>query len=195
MTQKAGKKLPLILVAILASIFIFLFYGKILLSPNNYLFSDSGDGIKNYYTYAYHIKHDSSYTELEGMNYPYGENYLYTDCHPVLANTFKALGQISPFFVTNSIGILNFILILSIFLSFIVTYFLLLELRVRRWNAVLFSLGIVALAPQLFRLEGHLALSYSVAIPFSWLLTIKTIIIITILCHKIKKLSCNKFCS
>ena len=28
-----------------------------------------------------------------GMNYPYGESYLYTDCHPVFANTLKFLSS------------------------------------------------------------------------------------------------------
>lgn len=58
------------------------FYGKMLLHPNEYVFKSTGDGLKNYYTYAYHIKHDTSATEVEAMNYPYGENFLYTDNHP-----------------------------------------------------------------------------------------------------------------
>ena len=84
-------------------LFISIFYGKIIISPNDYIFSDKGDGIKNYYTYAYHIKHDKSYINFDGMNYPYGENFLYTDCHPLLANTLKLLSNITPFFKNYSV--------------------------------------------------------------------------------------------
>lgn len=159
----------LLLIGIL---FISFFYGKVITSPNSVLFNDTGDAIKNYYTYSYHIANDSSYTNFEGMNYPYGENYLYTDCHPVLANVFKFSGDYFPVFITHSIGILNFLLILSILLTFIVLYFLLKEFDINKWLAVLFSIAITILSPQIFRLEGHLALSYSFAIPLSWLLMI-----------------------
>ena len=69
------------------------FYGRILLSPNQYMFGTTGDAIKNYYTYAYYISHNDSYTNFEGMNYPYGESFLYTDCHPILASAASFLLQ------------------------------------------------------------------------------------------------------
>ncbi len=170
LTESNLSKVLLITISLL---FIAFFYGKILISPNDYVFSDKGDGIKNYYTYAYHIKHDTSYVNFEGMNYPYGENFLYTDCHPLLANSFKLLSNITPFFENYSVGILNSIMILSIFLTFIIIYLLLIELNVNKFISILFSISITLLAPQLFRLEGHLALSYSIAIPFSWLILLK----------------------
>ncbi len=141
--------------------------------PNSYMFANSGDGLKNYFTYSYHIKHDTSLVNFEGMNYPYGEHFLYTDCHPALATLFRSLSGIFPFFSNYSVGLLNFLMIVSIFLTFIVIYLLLTELSVTRWLSLLFSIGITMLAPQIFRLGGHLALSYSVAIPLSWLLIIK----------------------
>jgi hypothetical protein len=173
MKKDIEKRIPFISILLLGFIYVFLFYGEILLRPNDYIFSSTGDGIKNYYTYAYHIKNDSSYTNLEGMNYPYGENYLYTDCHPVLANAFKYLSSFSPYFETHSIGLLNLLLILSIALTFVVIYFVFIELKFNAWYSVIFSFCITLLAPQLFRLGGHLALSYSVAIPLSWLLILK----------------------
>lgn len=173
MRKSYNKILPFITLVILGIFFVFFFYGKVLVNPNGYIFSDSGDGIKNYFTYAHHIKHDSTYTNFEGMNYPYGENYLYTDCHPIIANLFKYLSSVAPIFETHSIGLLNLLLILSIFATFIVIYLLLLELKLNNWLSIIFSFCIAILAPQLFRLEGHLALSYSFAIPLAWLLTLK----------------------
>ncbi len=167
------KKLPFILLVLLSSIITLLFYHSIVFHPNDYLFSNEGDGIKNYFTYCYHIKYDHSYIDFEGMNYPYGEHFLYTDCHPIIANFIKLISGLSPVFSEYSIGILNFMMILSIFLTFIVTYYLLLEFYINKWFSILFCIGITILAPQIFRLVGHLALSYSVAIPLSWLLLIK----------------------
>jgi hypothetical protein len=174
-TRNIANLLPFAIIIIAGLLFVIAFYGKVLLIPNDVIFSDSGDGLKNYYTYAYHIKHDSTYTNFEGMNYPYGENYLYTDCHPILSNTFKFLSVRAPFFQSYSVGLLNILMILSVFFTFIIVYLLLLQLKLNRWMSVLFSISIALLAPQIFRLGGHLALSYSVAIPLSWLLTLKVI--------------------
>ncbi|MFZ6053067.1 hypothetical protein [Halocola ammonii] len=165
--------LPFLTILLLGIVYVFSFYDEVLKSPNDYIFSTTGDGIKNYFTYAYHIRHDSSYTEFEGMNFPYGENYLYTDCHPIVANAVKSLSSVSPFFESHSVGILNLLLILSILLTFPVIYLVLVNLKSNRWLSVVFSFCIAILAPQLFRLGGHFALSYSVAIPLSWLLILK----------------------
>ncbi len=173
MSKKLTNIWPLLITTILGMVIVTFFYGKILLHPNDYIFSNSGDGIKNYYTYAYHIQHDSTYTNLEGMNYPYGENYLYTDSHPILSNTFKWLSSTMPFFATHAIGILNVLMILSIWFTFIIVYLLLVHFKLNRWASIFFSISITLLAPQLFRLSGHLALSYSMAIPLSWLLALK----------------------
>lgn len=164
---------PMLSLIIIALVTVFFFYGDVLLAPNNYMFSIGGDGIKNYFTYSYHIVHNDSYTNFEGMNYPYGENYLYTDSHPVFAHSFKFLAQYFPFFGTNSVGLVNLLMISSIFFTFILIYLLLVEFNKKRWLSVIFTVPVAMLAPQLFRLEGHLALSYSVAIPLAWLLLLK----------------------
>ena len=175
MKKRFASRLPFIIITLAGIAIVASFYGRVLLNPNEIIFSESGDGIKNYFTYAYHIRHDSTFTSVEGMNYPYGENYLYTDCHPILANTFKLLSAKAPFFTTHAVGILNLLMILSVFFTFVITYLLLVELKVNKWMSVLFSISITLLAPQIFRLGGHLALSYSVAIPLSWLITLKII--------------------
>lgn len=167
------KKQPFLILIFIGLLFTVFFYGDVLFHPNNYLFNNLGDAAKNYYTYCYHIKHDTSFLNFSGMNYPYGEHFLYTDCHPVLANLFKVLAFKFPFFQEYSIGILNFLLISSIFFTFIISFLLLKEFKINNWISLLFSISITLLAPQIFRLSGHLALSYSIAIPLSWLLTIK----------------------
>jgi hypothetical protein len=140
------------------------------LNPNGYLFSSEGDGLKNYYTYAYHISHDTTLSEMEGMNFPYGENFLYTDGHPILSSALQKLNTISPFIGENAVGLLNVCMLLSMVLTFPVTFLLLKKFGISSWLAILFSIAIASLAPQVFRLQGHLALSYSVSIPLSWLM-------------------------
>lgn len=163
------KSWPLFILILISAALVIYFYGKPLTDPNDYLFSDSDDGLKNYYTYYYHIAHDTSATTYSGMNYPYGEHYLYTDCHPIIANTIRMFGGDG----TYSIGLINLMMILSVFFTFMLMYFIMRNLGIKSWIALLFSIGIGLLAPQIFRMNGHLALSYSVAIPLSWLLIIR----------------------
>jgi len=148
------------------------FYGKVVLSPNSYLFSGNGDGVKNYFTYAYHLKNNESLTNFEGFNYPYGENFLYTDGHPILISILQPIQSIFPSVANYSIGILNSLLLLSFLISALVLFRLLRELKINAFLAMLGACATLTLAPQIFRLEGHFALSYSFVIPlcFLWLL-------------------------
>lgn len=153
--------------------FVFMFYGTILLSPNQYQFSIKGDAIKNYYTYAYYIKNNSDPINFEGLNYPYGEHFLYTDCTPVLSVSIKNASNFYPELENYSVGIMNFLLIISLVFSSFLVYLILMEFDIRHWLAVFSSIGIIALSPQIFRLTGHLALGFGFIIPLSWYLLIK----------------------
>ena len=158
---------------LLILIFIFLFgiYGKVLLSPNSYLFTSSGDGVKNYYAWAMHLKNDSSILEFQGMNYPYGQHFIYADCHPALYFIVKPISLIFPGILNYSIGILNLFMLLSFVLTPVFLWLVFRELKVHPYLAVIGAMGISLLAPQVFRLTGHLSLSYSFFIPLTlWLL-------------------------
>jgi hypothetical protein len=167
--MKSSKKSIVCFLILLALItaFLFGFYGKILISPNSYMFSSSGDGMKNYYTYAYYIQNNKSFTNFDGMNYPYGENFTYTDCHPVLASMLKLLHPLFPGLSLYSIGIVNILMIISLGLTAIILYFLFRELKVEHLLAVFGAMGIMALSPQILRFTGHYALSYSFFIPLT----------------------------
>ena len=161
-----------VLIALVA-LFLSIFFGKIITNPNSFLLNNTGDAIKNYYTYAYFINDNKSNTNFEGMNYPYGENYMYTDCHPVLASSLKFLQQYFPNVSNYSIGILNFLLIISIAITAIVIYFIFIELNINLILAILGAIGITVLSPQILRITGHYALSYSFAIPLIIYLLLK----------------------
>ena len=64
---------------VLSVLLLSLFYPAELSQPNSYYFSNSGDGQKNYYTFAYHQQYDSSFSHFGGMAYPYGEHIVFTD--------------------------------------------------------------------------------------------------------------------
>jgi hypothetical protein len=162
-----------LILPVLALCFVFIFYGKVLIHPNSYLFADSGDGLKNYFTYIFHIKNDASYIDFAGMNYPYGESFMYTDCHPLLTVFIKLLSNISPGIAGYSIGILNFLMIISIFFTVVFIHKILTSFKINFWLAIFSAIAITSLAPQIFRVTGHLALSYSCIIPLTFYLLLQ----------------------
>src|SRR5690242_5821819 len=97
LNQKSERALSLLLITIC----LFFYYSKFILSPNTYFSGLSGDGIMINYTYAGHIKNDSTYTNFLGMNYPYGQTHIYTGGHPAFSNAVKFLSHFSPWFVAN----------------------------------------------------------------------------------------------
>ncbi|MCH2224788.1 MAG: hypothetical protein MK066_08475 [Crocinitomicaceae bacterium] len=147
---------------------LFYFFHTVLLSPNSYLFASGGDGIKNYYTYMFHAKHDSSFWEFTGMNYPYYENVIYTDGHPLFSYLIRSVGLQS-----YGVGILNFLLLLSFPICSVFLFLILRNYKVEKLWAIVAAIAITFLTPQIFRLTGHLSLSYVFAIPAMWWLLIK----------------------
>lgn len=162
---------PLILL-IVTSIFLVIFYGDLFYKPNSHLFNVSGDAIKNYYTYAAHSK-GADFIHFNQMNYPYGESFFYLDCHPLLTMIIKTVATVFPVINNYTIGIINFLMLFSIALTALFSYLILVKFKVDKLFALISAFAISILAPQLLRLSGHFALSYSFAIPFSWYLFIK----------------------
>lgn len=170
LTRLFNTRLKLNLLLLLCSSSIYFFYfQEVILHLNSLLSSIAGDSLKNYYTYVYHIKNDSGLLHFSGLNYPFGEHVVYTDCVPLLTFILKAL----PFTHTHLIGILHG----SIFLSFVFTPLILNaifnRLGVDKFSSFFISLAVGLLSPQYFKvLGGHYALSYTFIIPLCILLLI-----------------------
>jgi len=160
-------KYPL-LTFVLSFLVLFFFFHEVLISPNSYLFASGGDGIKNYYTYMFHSKHDSSFWDFTGMNYPYFENIVYTDGHPLLSYLIGSLGL-----QEYGVGILNYLMLLSYPLASLFLFLILRNYKVETVWAIASAIAITFLSPQIFRLTGHLSLSYVFAIPAMWWLLIR----------------------
>lgn len=144
--------------------FLYLFY-PILLHPNSYLFGNTGDGLKNYFTFTYFIQNNYSWTNFEGMNYPFGESIFYTDGHPLLGVIIKAIGYIFPSITFYGVGILNLLLLGSLIVTVLFLYKIIRHFSIHPTIALLGAFAITLLSPQNGRLSGHYALAYSCAIP------------------------------
>ena len=149
-----------LLVGLLSVVFL---YSDILRSPSEHIFTSSGDGMKSYYSFLYHIKHDSTYAHFEGMNYPYGDLFQFADGNLPLANTLKFIGVLNP--EQSALAIYNLSMIFSLAFGVLLLSLIFINLGINGWMNVLFSLAIMLMNPQLIRLTGHLNLSYSWVIP------------------------------
>lgn len=156
-------------VLILTGTFFIFFYSPIILHPSKFILNDSGDAIKNYFCYEWHIYHDNSVNEYSGSNYPFGEHHAYTDGNPLLSNLIRAF----PFLKSYSVPIFHF----SIFISFLLCSLLLIKIfdffKVPLLLSIIASVGITILCPQNLRIGGHMTLSYSFAIPLIIYLLLK----------------------
>ena len=170
--MSTSKKYFLLTIA-LTSCLIFFFYGKIILSPNQYLFAPTGDGFTAYYNTSWHIEFDSSYTEFKGSNYPFGENTIYSEYRLLISNAIKALGNFLPSIKKENVGITNLSILFSILFCALFIFLILNELRVKEWLAVCATIGITFLAPQVGRFDNHLTLAYLNCFPMTWYFMIK----------------------
>jgi hypothetical protein len=151
-----------------------LLYPDVVFHLNDVMFSVKGDGLKNYFNFMYHIKHDESYSAFDGMSYPYGETLVMVDLHPALSTFLKFfssyLFDVSPF----SVGIINGLMVVSPILSAIFLFLILDSYSVDRVLAIPAAIAISFLSSQPLLWEaGHYALSYSFFFPLSWYLIIR----------------------
>ncbi len=92
---------------------------------------------------------------------------MYTDCHPAMAFFLKITTSIFPSLSHYTIGILNLTLLLSLVLTSLLLYLIFKKIGISQLIATLGAFSIMVLSPQLFRLTGHLSLSYSFFIPLT----------------------------
>ncbi|MFT4602204.1 MAG: hypothetical protein ACI857_002390 [Arenicella sp.] len=161
------SRFPLLTFA-LSFVVLFYFFHTVLLSPNEYLFSPGGDGIKNYYTYLFHAKHDVSFWEFTGMNYPYYENIVFTDAHPLLSSIIGYLGL-----ADYGIGILNLLMLVAFPLCSVFLYLIFRNYKVEVLWSIAAAVALTYMAPQIGRITGHFSLSYLFAIPAMWYILIQ----------------------
>ena len=162
--EVARKYLPHLLLFLGTFAIIFLSIPELITSPNDFLLISEGDGLKSYYVFDYQLKHRDSFNHFSGLNYPYGENYLFTDGFPALQYVI----QFFPFLYAYSVGIIHITIVIGFLLT---TYFIFKILQFytkNNWVSILGALSLFVLQPQFYRLFGHLSMSYSCFIPMAW---------------------------
>ena len=141
--------------------FTFLVFYQSITHPSK-LLPAAGDGSKNYFTYLYHIQHDSSYWKFEGMHYPFGENILFTDNQPVLANLVKYADAVLPMSNETLITIHNLLLFLGLALGGLGIFLVLRKLGTGPVFALACTFGLMLLQPQIQRFNSHYSMTYPV---------------------------------
>lgn len=154
-------------------LFTYLFAGDAVQNINHRYFAGSGDGAKDYYATFYHIKHDSGYLHSSCMNYPFGESIFFAGSQPMVSSTIKFISQniydISPY----TVAIHNLLILLSIALTALAIHLIFRHLNLPIWYSLVLAVGLTFLSPQINRLGGHFALSYTLVIPLFILLILK----------------------
>ena len=161
-----------ILAVILTIGLLFLYYSPQIVNADHIAYGQSGDGYKNYYTIAYYLKYDSG-AHFSGMNYPYGENVMFTDNQPVISWTLKAASKVFPSISNHIHGYIGLAFFLSVVISSFLLFKILLQLGVSEINSALAAVLIAMMAPQFSRLDAHFSLEYTCYIPLIFLLLIK----------------------
>ena len=146
-------------------------FQKLIACPSCYLFANGSDGLKNYFTSAFFVRHDPGWW-FGGMNYPYGEHIVYTDNQPIWSLIMKAIHQLFPM-QEHVIGMTNMLLLAALVVCCVVMYYLLRAFNLPRWYAALMSIPIALLSPQIERFNGHYSLAYTCYIPLLILLAVR----------------------
>lgn len=120
--------------------------------------SSGGDGIKNYFCYLYFIHYDAG-THFTGMNYPFGENIIFTDNMPALAWAIARIKTFFPGIVNYGLVLMHSTFIISYFLCSVFIYKILRLFNVKGWWGPVSAVFIAYFSPQFFRLFGHFSLS------------------------------------
>ena len=152
---------------VLSLLVMSIFFGDVMLHPNEFTTESDGDGIKNHFAYNYYIKHDEG-LKFTGMNYPYGEHIFFPDAQPILAAPLKWVNENIVRIEHQTIGISIAILFLSVGFCGLFMFLILRKFNLPNWYALPIAVLIACLSPQLNRIYTHQSLSYTAFIPMLW---------------------------
>jgi hypothetical protein len=125
-----------------------------------------GDGLKTYTNTIYHVRHGSSYSYFEGMNYPYGEHIVAATELPGIAILLKFINEhIVELSDANIIDGIHLTLMLGILLCAVFIYLIFKDLGVPWWFSIPLAIAITFLSPQTMRLKGHFGLGVLFVLP------------------------------
>ncbi len=165
------KTWPIFILLGITYLIVYWGFGKLFTQPNEHIFVQVADGIKNYSAAAYYMKYDGGWM-TSGTHYPYGEYALYTDGFYLFAWLGNKLNAVFPT-VDYGVGMINFSILFSIGFCSLFLFLILKKYRLPNWYAILVALIICFLSPQLQRFSAHYSLSFAFYIPMLWYFIIR----------------------
>ncbi len=163
---------PVIILQLCTYGILFIALGGFIFEANSRLFNPGGDGIKNYFTFAYQLKHGKGWW-FDGMTYPYGEHLLFTDSFAAYAWLLNFIDDHLVTLHPYSVGIINLTVLLTFGLCSWFLYKILRYYGLANWYAVPAALCICFLSPQVIRLEFHYSLAFAFYVPMLWYFILK----------------------
>ena len=133
-----------------------------------------GDGMKNYFTFAYTVKYDQ-FPWFDAFLYPAGDLGMYMDNQPLLSyfcSKLKYLGLYDP---NHSSAWLSWFNILGFVFAIPVIYKICKYFSLPVIWAGLVTFFCIVLSPQLYRMAGHYGLAYAFVIPLNWFFVLQII--------------------
>jgi hypothetical protein len=173
MSNRLSKPAGLIITALLSLAVLSAFYGNLFNKLNRVCFAPGGDGMQSFINMDYHIRVDTAYMRCNSMNYPYGEHIFFTNNQPLISNTIKFVSRNIADISDYTLGILNFTMLFCLVIAPLILFLIFTELEVASVIAILASLGITYLSPQIDRFGGHFNLSYVCVIPLMIILVLR----------------------
>lgn len=144
---------------------LWLIHGDVLWSASE--LDVSADGVKNLFTFAWHAEQSDNLITMDGMAAPFGEHFFYTDGHPLLSLLWRPI--VRGFDLYGWSGpLISWLITLSWILTPVFLFKLLKHFGVSTVIAVVGSILIALLAPQIIRATGHYSMAYTVFIPLLW---------------------------
>jgi hypothetical protein len=160
------------LTVLLSTVLLFAYFGAVLKHPGHYMFNAEGDGLKNYFSFAWHAEHDTTATTFSGMNFPFGEHIDYPDAQPLESNLWRLAGRAFPAVLPHTVAVMNLMMLGSILICALFLYVIMRGLSMPDLLSTLFAVLISFMAPQVLRgTQAHYALAYGCCIPSAiWLM-------------------------
>ena len=166
------KHLSFFILFIVSGLFLYLLFKPVIHKPNEYFFSQTVDPVKSYYNFSWLLKNDVS-IKHQGINYPYGEHVSYINSHPIYVYLFKGVNKFIYPVRDSGTGILNLVMIFSLFISILLLYLILRHYALPGWYSVIMAIILGLLTPQFTRIQGHFEMANAFHIPLYWYLLIQ----------------------
>ncbi|MEE9372451.1 MAG: hypothetical protein V3V00_05300 [Saprospiraceae bacterium] len=131
----------------------------------------SGDGLKNYFTFAYHYKYLSTFS-FTGFLYPFGDLTTYTDSQYPFVRALQSLKYFNIDLSEHILLILNLAPIVSFLISGLLIQRILSFNNVDTKMQIVGAVFCIVLSPQILRIPSHFGLSYSIFFLTCWYLVL-----------------------